>query len=242
MSILHPRCIIWSTFQAKCCILARLYDTVVCDSKPDTGNLKIWHHFKTLKTYVCHWQKDISLMTVQISAMIMLVTIHFSNWKGTWSKQKIRQKWTECFHETIKDAGLFLNPEVLDPAYSTRWIKLNGAKYVTSKGCIIAVDAIFSNRMPLFGRLENIWLANEMVIFEYTPLRTLEFCSSSVAYKVEEICDFSSTNFCLSNRMLDFNTYSLVELNSELYVHQSKIWLERHHWAAYSFVIVARAN
>ena len=72
--------------------------------------------------------------------------------------------------------------------------------------------------VPLFGQLENIWFANEEIIFEYTPLRTLEFCSSLMAYKVEKISDFSSTGFCLYYRMLDFNIYSSVELNTGLYI------------------------
>ena len=85
--------------------------------------------------------------------------------------------------------------------------------------------------MPLFGQLENIWLANEEIIFEYTPLRTLEFCSSLMAYKVEKISDFSSTGFCLYYRMLDFNIYSSVELNTGLYIslkYDLKDIIEQH--------------
>ena len=95
----------------------------------------------------------------------------------------------------MNDAGLLLNPEMLDQVYSTVWIKLYGTKYVTNKSCIIAVDANFPNRMPLFGQLENIWLANEEIIFEYTPLRTLEFCSSLMTYKVVILVPQSSAPF-----------------------------------------------
>jgi hypothetical protein len=31
----------------------------------------------------------------------------------------------------------------------------------------------FPNKLPLFGQLQNIFLANEEIIFEYTPLATL---------------------------------------------------------------------
>lgn len=141
----------------------------------------------------------------------------FQSEKELGPSKKLERDMLNDFHQRMVNAGLFLNPEVLDQIYSIRWIKLHGAKYVTSKGCVIAVDANFSSRMPLFGQLENIWLANEQIIFEFTPLKTLEFCSSLMAYKVKRI-DFSSTEFCFYNRMLDFNIYSLAKLNDGLYI------------------------
>lgn len=49
--------------------------------------------------------------------------------------------------------------------------------YIPNSGCIIAEDANFPKGLPLFGQLENVLLANEEIIFEYTPLETLEFSS-----------------------------------------------------------------
>ena len=68
--------------------------------------------------------------------------------------------------------------------------------------------------MPLFGHLENIWLANEEALLEYFTSKTEEFHSNLAAYKVEKPCAVVSTKFRLHSKMLDFNNYSLVKINS----------------------------
>ncbi len=72
--------------------------------------------------------------------------------------------------------------------------------------------------MPLFGQLENILLVNEEVILEYTPMKTLEFSSDFMAHKVQNLCEFSPTEYCLSRRMLDFNVYTVLKLDCGLYI------------------------
>jgi hypothetical protein len=122
------------------------------------------------------------------------------------------------FHQRMNDAGLFLYPETLNQVYSTKWIKLHGSTYTLNKGCIIAVDADFPSKMPLFGQLENILLVDEEVILEYTPMKTLEFSSDLMAYKVQNLCEFSPTEYCLSRGMLDFNVYTILKLDCGLYI------------------------
>ncbi|CAB4026605.1 Hypothetical predicted protein, partial [Paramuricea clavata] len=99
---------------------------------------------------------------------------------------------------------------------STEWMMLG--YYFILRGCVVAVDADFSNKMPVFGQLEKIFSVGEEVIFEYTPLKTLEFSSRFMAYKVEKLSYFEPTTFCLYRRMLDYNIYSPVNVNTGLYI------------------------
>jgi hypothetical protein len=122
------------------------------------------------------------------------------------------------FYQRMDNAELFLYPETLNHVYSTKWIKLYGSTYRLNKGCIIAVDADFQSKMPLFGQLENILLAYEEVILEYTPLQTLEFSSDLMAYKIQNLCGFSTTEYCLSRTMLDFNVYTEIKLDCGFYI------------------------
>jgi hypothetical protein len=135
------------------------------------------------------------------------------------------------FHHRMDDAGLLLHPEVFTNVYTTRWITLHGSSYIPSRGCVVAVDADFSNKMPVFGQLEKIFSVGEEVIFEYTPLKTLEFSSGFMAYKVEKLSYFEPTKFCLYRRMLDYNIYSLVNVNTGLYIglkYDLKVIIEEH--------------
>lgn len=145
--------------------------------------------------------------------------------------KKLERDALTAFHQRMKDAGLFVYPEMLVHVFSTKWIKLYGSTYIPSKGCIIAVDATFPNRMPVFGKLVNIFLANDEVIFQYAPLRTLELSSTLMAYTVETLCDFTPTEFCLYRTMLDFNIYSVVKRNCGLYIglkYDLKEIIEQH--------------
>lgn len=70
--------------------------------------------------------------------------------------------------------------------FTAKWIRLYGTKYISYDLCILAVDATFVDKMPVFGKLECIWLADEEILFEYTPFRTVEFDVNLMAYEVEE--------------------------------------------------------
>ena len=76
--------------------------------------------------------------------------------------------------------------------------KLYGTKYVIYNFCIIAVDAEFVSRMPVFGKLENI---------EFSPLKTLGIHGDLIAYKVAEPLPDDVTKFCHFKRLLDYNVY-----------------------------------
>ena len=118
----------------------------------------------------------------------------------------------------MRIAELFVKPEMISSVYTAKWIQLYGTKYVSYNTCIIAVDASFSTKLPLFGKLGNIWLADEEVLFEYMPLTTVEFDMEFMAYKVEEPLAAMAMDFCFYKKLLDFNVYSLQEQNDSLYI------------------------
>ena len=66
--------------------------------------------------------------------------------------------------------------------------------------------------LPAFGRIQRIWLADEDAIFEYIPLRTVEFNDCFLFYEVEDPGDGVPTEFYLYTSMLDFNVYSILKL------------------------------
>ncbi|XP_028409387.1 uncharacterized protein LOC114531989 isoform X2 [Dendronephthya gigantea] len=115
------------------------------------------------------------------------------------------------FFQRITDCLLYANPESLTNVFTCKWIQLHGTKYVPNKGCIIAVDATFTSMLPEFGRIQRIWLADEDTIFEYTPLKTVEFNDGLLSYEVEDPGDGVPTKFCLYASMLDFNVYSTLK-------------------------------
>ena len=102
----------------------------------------------------------------------------------------------ESLLERFREAELFARPEFLTSIYTSKWIKLYGAKYVTYNCCIVAVDATFADKIPTFGKLLQIWLIDNEVIFEFTPFKTVEFNHNLLAYEVEDPGDKASTKFC----------------------------------------------
>lgn len=84
--------------------------------------------------------------------------------------------------------------------------------------CIIAVDANFVDRLPVFGKLDCVWLANDEIIFEYFEYRVVGFSNELMAYQVVDIQPDDPTKFCIPHKMLDFNVYSIQTVNSELYI------------------------
>ena len=131
----------------------------------------------------------------------------------------------------MKDLGLLLYPHKFIHIYSAKWIILHGSTYTPTRGCVVAVDADFSTRMPVFGQLENIFLVGEEVVFEYILLKTLEFSTGLMAYKVKKVCNADTKSLCIYRRMLDYNIYSIVDVNNELYVslkYDLKVIIEQH--------------
>ena len=122
------------------------------------------------------------------------------------------------FKQQIADANMFMNPNNIKNIFNVKWIQLNGTKFMTNNGCIIAVDANFEGRLPIFGKLGSIWLADDIVIFSYLPLKTVSFNSNLMSYEVEECMLAMAMDFCLYDRLLDFNVYSSQDLNGKLYV------------------------
>ena len=49
----------------------------------------------------------------------------------------------------------------------------------------MAVNATFIDKMPMFGIVESIWLADDEIIFEYTLVKAVEFNTNLMAYGVE---------------------------------------------------------
>ena len=90
------------------------------------------------------------------------------------------------FFQRISECLLYANPESLINVFICKWIQLHGTKYIPYKCCVIAVGATFTTRLPTFGRLQRIWLADEDVIFEYTPFQTVEFIDRLLSYEVED--------------------------------------------------------
>ena len=136
-----------------------------------------------------------------------------------------------ALHEHMKELGLLLYPDKFTHIYTAKWIMLHGSTYKPDRGCVVAVDADFSSRMPLFGQLENIFLVGDEVVFEYIPLKTLEFSTDLMAYKVKKVCDSDIKNLCFYRRMLDYNIYSIVDVNNELYIslkYDLDVIIERH--------------
>lgn len=101
--------------------------------------------------------------------------------------------------------------------FTAKWIRLYGTKYISYDLCILAVDATFVDKMPVFGKLECIWLADEEILFEYTPFRTVEFDVNLMAYEVEEP-ESNVTEFCHFNLILDYNVYFIQRPVSGLYI------------------------
>ena len=111
----------------------------------------------------------------------------------------------------MKESLFYANPERLANLFAYKWIELHETRYVPYKCCIIAVNATFTSRMPIFGRLQQIWMADEEIIFEFTPLRTVQFDENLLSYEVYDPGDGVPTEFCFYNCMLDYNLYSLQE-------------------------------
>ena len=146
--------------------------------------------------------------------------------------KKLERNDMTSFHDRIKlDLGLLLYPHKFIHIYTAKWIMLHGSTYTPTRGCIVAVDADFSTRMPVFGQLENIFLVGEEVVFEYILLKTLEFSTGLMAYKVRKVCNADTKSLCVYRRMLDYNIYSIVDVNNELYVslkYDLKVIIEQH--------------
>lgn len=121
------------------------------------------------------------------------------------------------FLHSVAEAGLFANLKVLTTISKAKWIRMYGTKYVSYKVCILAVNATFIPRAPVFGKLKSIWLADEHVVFEYEPYRTLTFNEYLMAYQVEELTN-GRTEFCHVTTMLDYNVYSTQKLDGRIYV------------------------
>ena len=122
------------------------------------------------------------------------------------------------FAARINQFSLYANPEMLKNLLSYKWIELHGTKYDCSKCCVIAVNATFISKLPIFGRLQRIWLADEDVIFEITPLRTLQFDKNVLGYEVEDPGNGVPTEYYFYKRMLDYNLYSLQEVRGTSFI------------------------
>lgn len=118
----------------------------------------------------------------------------------------------------IEDAKLFVKPEMINKVFTAKWIKLYGTKYVTNNTCIIAVDATFVDKVPTFGKLQQIWLVDKEILFEFKPLTTVEFDPNLMAYQVYDLGDDALSELCFYNRMLDFNVYSLQRHSDAVYI------------------------
>jgi hypothetical protein len=119
--------------------------------------------------------------------------------------------------QSIIVAELFANPKMLTKVYKAKWIKVYGTKYVCHKMCVVAVNATFIPRLPVFGKLKSIWLINDYVIFEYIPYKTIIFDEALMAYQVEDLSNGIS-KFCNINTLLDYNVYSIQEQNNGFYI------------------------
>ena len=122
------------------------------------------------------------------------------------------------FIRRMKEGLFYANPERLANLFAYKWIELHGTRYVPYKCCIIAVNATFTSRMPIFGRLQQIWMADEEIIFEFTPLRTVQFDDNLLSYEVDDPGDGVPTEFCFYNCMLDYNLYSLQEQHGTAFI------------------------
>lgn len=71
---------------------------------------------------------------------------------------------------------------------------------------------------PFFWKLQQIWLVDEEILFEFTPLKTVELNPNLLAYEVEDPGDDAIAEFCFYNRMLDFNVYSLQQHFDAIYI------------------------
>lgn len=80
---------------------------------------------------------------------------------------------------------------------------------MTNNCCIIAVDATFVEKVPTFGKLQQILLVDEEILFEYSPLTTIEFNHNFMTYEVYDHGDDALSELCFYSRMLDFNVYAL---------------------------------
>ena len=133
----------------------------------------------------------------------------FSTEKKLGPPSSVVDETRMAFFEKIADTKIFSNPERLNKLFLYKWIELYGTRYITCKCCIIAVDATFITRMPVFGRLQRIWLVDDEIIFEIIQLKTVQFNPNLLAYEVDDPGDGVPTRFVLYKKMLDFNVYSL---------------------------------
>ena len=155
----------------------------------------------------------------------------FQTEKQHGAVKKLEGNNLTAFHEHMKELGLLLYPDKFTHIYTAKWIMLHGSTYKPDKGCVVAVDADFSSRMSLFGQLENIFLVGDEVVFEYIPLKTLEFSTDLMAYRVKKVCDSDIKNLRFYRRMLDYNIYSIEDVDNELDVslkYDLDFIIERH--------------
>lgn len=141
----------------------------------------------------------------------------FSGEKELGPTKEVDGEAKSHFLHHIVEAGLFANPQMLTSVSKAKWITIYGTKYVSYKMCVVAINATFVPRAPVFGKLKSIWLANEHVLFEYEPYRTIMFDATLMAYQVEEL-SHGISEFCHVDTMLDYNVYSLQKLSNSLYV------------------------
>ena len=130
---------------------------------------------------------------------------------------KMTKDQVNAFYLMMDDAGLVVNVRLMEVFYVAKWVTLYGATYRPGKGCVIAFDASFVSKMPLFGQLERIIIAGGVVLFEYTPFRTLGFCRKVMAYELNTVANVSR-NLTLSDRLLHYNIYTVVELSDKKYI------------------------
>ena len=142
----------------------------------------------------------------------------FANEKELGPIKKITNDDLDTFYNKVAAAELFCNPQSIKHVFKAKWLIVHGTKFVPGNGCVIAYGARFQDKLPLFGKLGAIWVADEHIVFEFLPLETLYFSKDMMAYRVEEPLVAMSMDLCLHSKLLDYNVYFLQETDNALYV------------------------
>ena len=100
---------------------------------------------------------------------------------------------------------------ILTQVYKVNWSVRYGTKYCKFDMIIINTDRSF----PVFGKILNLWDVHDYLYFQVQVARTYEFDSSHQSYV---IIHTPEVTFTAPERLVDYNVYSVKEMNNKLFV------------------------
>ena len=96
---------------------------------------------------------------------------------------ELMEETNECYRLVVD----LLSYEVYAFMNRPNWVKVDSVTYQKPSALLVG----YTNDYPLFGRLEDIYIVNSMILFNVTLLQTLTFNDHLQAYVVQQSSDSS---------------------------------------------------